>query len=122
MGELAEQGSDDEMHLNRPTLLRALAQLTQHQRAIVALRYLDDFSNRDTATILGCSSQSVTTESARALTRLGRFQHDGQGGDPHSRVRRSGTCLRVDPPDRRRVDSLPGEGLLTANRHIDSGE
>lgn len=68
--DVPEKGSEDEMHLDRPAMVQTLGQLTPRQREVLALRYLDDFSIRDTAAVLGCSEQSVTTEASRALGRL----------------------------------------------------
>lgn len=61
---------DDERVNERDALLRALSELSAQQRAIVALRYVDDLSVADTARVLGCSVSSVTTQSARALQHL----------------------------------------------------
>ncbi|MGD8215451.1 sigma-70 family RNA polymerase sigma factor [Aestuariimicrobium sp. Y1814] len=68
--DIPEQGSEDEIHPDRQLMVRVLEQLTRRQREVLALRYLDDFSIRDTAAVLGCSEQSVTTETSRALGRL----------------------------------------------------
>lgn len=65
-----ERPTNDQNHLERATLAGALAELSQQQRAIVALRHLDDLSVRETATVLGCSEQTVTTQCARALAHL----------------------------------------------------
>lgn len=65
-----ERPTVDDHHLARAALVEALATLPQQQRAIVALRHLDDLSVRETATVLGCSEQTVTTQCARALARL----------------------------------------------------
>ena len=60
----------DAFPLERAALREALAELPPRQRAVVALRHLDDLSVRQTAEILGCSPQTVTTQCARALARL----------------------------------------------------
>lgn len=55
----------------RATLVAALDDLPSQQRVIVALRYIDDLSVAQTAAVLECSQQTVTTQSSRALRRLG---------------------------------------------------
>ncbi len=56
--------------LLRVALLHVLATLPLRQRAVIALRYLEDRSEAETATILGCSVGSVKTHAHRALRRL----------------------------------------------------
>ncbi|MGJ6980869.1 SigE family RNA polymerase sigma factor [Aestuariimicrobium soli] len=66
-GDPRDRSTDD-----RLVLVRALADLSPQQRAVVALRYVDDLSVRDTALVAGCSEQAVTTQCARALATLRR--------------------------------------------------
>lgn len=54
----------------RGALLRALRTLPVRQRAVVALRYFDDYSERDVAQILGCTAGTVKSHAHRALRRL----------------------------------------------------
>lgn len=68
--EVPDSPTEDAIALERQALVAALAQLPQQQRAVVALRHLDDLSVRETAAALGCSEQTVTTQTARALDRL----------------------------------------------------
>jgi RNA polymerase sigma-70 factor (sigma-E family) len=56
-----------ELHI---TLMRALATLPIRDQAIVVLRYWEDHSVETVAEILDVSASVVTTQSARALTRL----------------------------------------------------
>ena len=56
--------------LLRAALLGVLRELPARQRAVVALRYLDDYAERDVAAILGCSVGTVKTLGHRALRRL----------------------------------------------------
>ncbi len=56
--------------LLRVAVLHVLATLPLRQRAVVALRYLEDRTEAETAAILGCSVGSVKTHAHRALRRL----------------------------------------------------
>jgi RNA polymerase sigma-70 factor (sigma-E family) len=54
----------------RTTLLLALAKLPRGQRAVVVLRYFEDRTEAETATMLACSVGTVKSQTARALARL----------------------------------------------------
>lgn len=56
----------------RQTLLTAVRGLPPRQRAIVALRFLDDLSEAQTAAVLGCSVGTVKNSAAKALAALRR--------------------------------------------------
>lgn len=51
-------------------LMSALARLSVRDRAVVALRYLEDLSVRDVAAALDLPEGTVKSQSSRALTRL----------------------------------------------------
>lgn len=55
---------------DRDMLLRVLAQLPPRQRAVLVLRYFEDLSEAQTATILGCTIGAVKSQASRALVRL----------------------------------------------------
>ncbi len=57
----------DERHLD---LHRALAKLPKRQREVIALRYLADLSEAQTAAELGCSVGTVKSHAARGLHAL----------------------------------------------------
>lgn len=54
----------------RLDLVRALMDLPVGQRSVVVLRFLDDLSVEQTAAVLGCSTGTVKSQTARALPRL----------------------------------------------------
>ncbi|HSE10637.1 MAG TPA: SigE family RNA polymerase sigma factor [Nocardioidaceae bacterium] len=66
----------------RAALMSALADLPARQRACVVLRYFEDLSVADTATVLGCSEGTVKSQTSRALVSL-RAMFDGS---PHGEL------------------------------------
>ena len=62
----------------RDRVLRALATLAPRQRAVVALRFYEDRTEADIASILGVSVGTVKSQLSRALSRLrARMEEDG---------------------------------------------
>jgi RNA polymerase sigma-70 factor (sigma-E family) len=55
---------------DRDALLAALAGLPTRMRAVLVLRYWEDLSETQTATLLGCSVGTVKSQASRGLTRL----------------------------------------------------
>jgi RNA polymerase sigma-70 factor (sigma-E family) len=55
---------------DRNLIIHVLAALPVRQRAVVVLRFLEDLSEAETASLLGCSVGTVKSQTARALTRL----------------------------------------------------
>jgi RNA polymerase sigma-70 factor (sigma-E family) len=55
---------------DRDLLGRCLAQVAPRQRACLVLRYYDDLSVSEVATILGCSEGTVKSQTARGLETL----------------------------------------------------
>src|SRR5664279_3838239 len=54
----------------RDAVLRALAGLTAQERRVVVLRFLDDYSEADTAKVLGMPLGTVKSITHRAIARL----------------------------------------------------
>lgn len=54
----------------RMSVLHALSQLSHRQRATVVLRFWEDYSVEKTAEIMGCSTGTVKSQTARALQTL----------------------------------------------------
>lgn len=54
----------------RSPVHRALCALPPRQRAVIVLRYFDDLTEAQTATVLGCSVGTVKSQNAKALAKL----------------------------------------------------
>jgi RNA polymerase sigma-70 factor (sigma-E family) len=54
----------------RQAVLEALAGLSRRQRAVVVLRYYEDLSEAEIASVLGCSAGTVKSAASRALAKL----------------------------------------------------
>jgi RNA polymerase sigma-70 factor (sigma-E family) len=65
----SETVTDPDVELRR-MVLAALATLGPRQRAVVVLRHWHDLDTAETARILGCSTGTVKSQTARALGRL----------------------------------------------------
>jgi RNA polymerase sigma-70 factor (sigma-E family) len=65
----AQPDATDAVHL-RYWLVQALATLPPRQRAVLVLRYWEQFSEGDAARILGCSVGTIKSTASRGLARL----------------------------------------------------
>ncbi|MEI2808787.1 MAG: SigE family RNA polymerase sigma factor [Nocardioides sp.] len=76
--EVAESGplltsahrGDEDLVGTRLVLGEALARLTARQRAVLSLRFYEDLSESQTAGVLGCSVNTVKSQTRHALGRL----------------------------------------------------
>lgn len=68
--DVADSTAMEDVAVLRASVCARLAQLSKRQRAVVALRFWDDLSVKETAAVLGCSEGSVKTHTARALAVL----------------------------------------------------
>jgi RNA polymerase sigma-70 factor (ECF subfamily) len=71
---LLDLGSSPSKHLLREELRArvqaALARLSDHDREVLVLRYLEQLSTKETAAVLGINESAVKTRHLRALVRL----------------------------------------------------
>lgn len=67
--EVAVSDRADE-HAHRDELVRAISALPARQRAVIVLRFLEDMSEAEAATALGCSAGTVKSQTSRALSKL----------------------------------------------------
>ena len=67
-----DRGVADESssYADQDQVRRALASLPPRQRAVLVLRYLDDMSEQEAATVLGCSVGTVKSQTHKGLSRL----------------------------------------------------
>jgi RNA polymerase sigma-70 factor (sigma-E family) len=87
-----ETGGDDVAVVDlRDELVRLLHQLPPRQRAVIVLRYWEQRTEAETATLLGCSQGTVKSAAARGLRRLRELAGTGQqAGSGLERGGRSG--------------------------------
>jgi RNA polymerase sigma-70 factor (sigma-E family) len=62
--------TDEEGHAVRLSVEAALARLTVRQRTVLVLRFYEDLTEVETARLMGCSQNTVKTQTRRALERL----------------------------------------------------
>ncbi len=68
--EVAGRPGHEESVVRRMALEEALARLTRKQRAVLVLRFYEDLSEAETASMLGCSPGTVKSQTSHALARL----------------------------------------------------
>lgn len=70
--DLPETGasSQEEAHVDRDRLVRALSRLSEQRRRVVVLRYLIDLTERQVAEDLGISVGAVKSAAARGLAQM----------------------------------------------------
>ena len=81
------QAQDSELRL---ALSDALATLAPKARAVIVLRYWEDMSVDQVASLLGCTPGNVKSQSARSLEKLRRLLDDPWAGDSSSSERTDG--------------------------------
>jgi RNA polymerase sigma-70 factor (sigma-E family) len=88
--ERRAMGESVEVSVDRRLLMReALGRLTVKQRAVLILRYYEDFTEHQTAEVLGCSPNTVKSQARHALVRLRELAPDLLGDlDGRSEVAR----------------------------------
>lgn len=69
-GEAAERCAVSDSPENRLVMLRVLAAVPPRQRAVLILRYWEDLSVEETASLLQCSTGTVKSQAARGLDTL----------------------------------------------------
>jgi RNA polymerase sigma factor (sigma-70 family) len=60
----------------RDELVRLLRQLPPRQRAVILLRYWEQYSEAETAEVLGCSQAAVKSAASKGLHRLRELTAD----------------------------------------------
>ena len=73
------EGPDPEARL---TLWRALGSLAPRQRAVIVLRYYEDLTEKDTASVLGIAVGTVKSQARDALARLREVLPDLELDEP----------------------------------------
>jgi RNA polymerase sigma-70 factor (sigma-E family) len=74
--ELQSAGDGAETIARRLVLRDALARLTPRQRAVLVLRFYEDYTEAHTADLLGCSVNTVKSQTRHALNRLRALMPD----------------------------------------------
>jgi RNA polymerase sigma-70 factor (sigma-E family) len=67
----------DEQPGHDEALFAALRRLPPKQRAVIALRYLEDLTEADTASVLGCAVGTVKSQSNSAIAKLRTLLEEG---------------------------------------------
>ena len=70
MGDGEAFPPDEARLVERDRVWRELVNLPPRQRAVLVLRFYEDRSEREVATLLGCSVGTVKSQTSKALTKL----------------------------------------------------
>lgn len=68
--DVAGSGDFADSVVARDAVAKALLLLTPKQRAVIVLRFFEDFSEAETASVLGCSLGTVKSQTFKALAKL----------------------------------------------------
>jgi len=63
-------GDGTDVRASRDAAWELIRRLPKRQRAVLVLRYYEDLSDGEIATVLGCTPSTVRSQAARALTAL----------------------------------------------------
>ena len=95
----AEPGGGDVAAVDvRDELVRLLHRLPPRQRAVIVLRYWEQYTEAETAALLGCSEGTVKSAAARGLRRLREVaapRQEPEGGPAQGSKSRPGTPVKV---------------------------
>jgi RNA polymerase sigma-70 factor (sigma-E family) len=69
-GSVPEPALGSEPLVEAHDLMQALGRLPRRQRAVVVLRYVEDRTEADTASLMGCSVGTVKSQCSKALAKL----------------------------------------------------
>jgi RNA polymerase sigma-70 factor (sigma-E family) len=82
----------------RDALVRALRTLPPQQRAVIVLRYWEQLSEAETASVLGCSEGTVKSAASRGLRRmreLAQSWQEPEGGSGRGTKSGLGTAIKL---------------------------
>lgn len=71
--------------VERAGIVEHLRRLPPRQRAVIVLRYFEDWSEERIADELDCSRGTVKSQASKGLARLREFLHDAQDSDTQDR-------------------------------------
>lgn len=84
---IAATGDPIGLIARRDQLIRSLGALPPRQRAVLVLRYWEDLSEVETASVLGCSVGTVKSQASRGLARLRELSELPAGAAGRAEVR-----------------------------------